>query len=294
MVRHPLFKRLVMHSDSELAQLLGAGITQRETIHQWPLSCVQKLLLEDGRKLVYKSQLPPSVEAAFYPKVSSELLTGHRWLAKVRDCDIMTLDWVDVPLLGKLACTEAELVHHGMRVISQIGEIQSEAPFYLDISQAQKWLSTAEETVAKCRRLIAMHRFPSTTLEALEEVWKWSESSEVVKAVIDHPRLIHGDLNARQVFVAADGYRVIDWQRPIIGPPEVDLVSLLIGEGIDPRRHVNPTLVSVYWFLFLHWAVQAQFDLFPRFNGSLFDGWSSQAIAHILNPAAPISRTAIL
>lgn len=283
-----------MHSDNELAQLLGAGITERQTIHQWPLSCLQKLLLDDGRKLAYKSQLPPNVEAAFYAKVSSGLLTAHRWLTKVRDCDIMTLDWVDAPLLRNLACTEAELIDHGRRVIAQIGDIQSEAPFYLDMSEAQKWLRTAGETTSKCRKLIEMGQFPSVTREALEEVSKWSESSDVVKAVTRHPRLIHGDLNASQVFVAADGYRVIDWQRPIIGPPEVDLVSLLIGEGIDPRPYVSPILVSVYWFLFFHWAVLAQFDLFPRFSGSFFDGWSSQAVTHILDPAAPISWTAIL
>lgn len=294
MVRHPLFKRIVMHSDTELAGALGADIAERRTIHQWPLSCVQKLRLDDGRKLAYKSQLPPTVEPAFYANVASDLLTGHRWLTKIGDCEIMTFDWVDVPLLGSLAFTEAELLHHGSRVISQIGEIQSEAPFYLDISDAQKWLGNAGETIAKCRELIKTRRFPSTTLEALEDVQKWSESSAVVKAATDHARVIHGDLTASHVFVAADGYRVIDWQRPMLGPPEVDLVSLLIGEAVDPGRYVNPLLIGVYWFLFLHWAVQAQFHLFPRFSGSLFDGWSSRAVTHILDPAAPISRTAIL
>jgi hypothetical protein len=96
-VRHPLFKRLVLHSDSELAQALGANIIERETMHQWPLSCVQRLLLDNGRKLAYKSQLPPNVETEFYAKLSSTLLPGHRWLMKIGNCDMMTVDWADYP-----------------------------------------------------------------------------------------------------------------------------------------------------------------------------------------------------
>jgi hypothetical protein len=35
-----------LHSDSELAEVLGAGIVERQTIHEWPLSCVQRVVLE--------------------------------------------------------------------------------------------------------------------------------------------------------------------------------------------------------------------------------------------------------
>jgi len=41
MQRHPFFT--------------GIGFVERATIHQWPLSCVQRLLLEDGTKLIYRT-----------------------------------------------------------------------------------------------------------------------------------------------------------------------------------------------------------------------------------------------
>jgi hypothetical protein len=32
-----VFTDIALHSDDELAQLLGSGIEERETIHAWPL-----------------------------------------------------------------------------------------------------------------------------------------------------------------------------------------------------------------------------------------------------------------
>lgn len=42
MHRHTHFN-LCLHDDDELAAHLGAAITERETMHQWPLSCVQSI-----------------------------------------------------------------------------------------------------------------------------------------------------------------------------------------------------------------------------------------------------------
>ena len=57
---------LKLHTDADLARLLGKPILERETIHEWPLSCVQRVTLEDGERWAYKTQLPPTVEPAFY------------------------------------------------------------------------------------------------------------------------------------------------------------------------------------------------------------------------------------
>jgi hypothetical protein len=77
---HPVFTDIALHSDDELVRLLGSGIEERATIHAWPLSCVQQVRLANGRRLVYKSQLPPTVEPEFYQAASSALLADHRLL----------------------------------------------------------------------------------------------------------------------------------------------------------------------------------------------------------------------
>jgi hypothetical protein len=288
MQTHPFFTDILMHSDDELAEALGVDIAERETIHAWPLSCVQRLLLADGTKLVYKSQLPPTVEPEFYENASSPLLLGHRVLEKRGHCATMAIDWIHAPLLRDAARSDAEMVDRGRQVVAQIGEIRGELPVYLDIGSPDAWSAVGDAALEKLEKLSLDGRFGSTDLDAVDRVRTWATSTRVIETVSECPRVIHGDLTAEQVFVTGDGYRVIDWQRPVFGPPEVDLVALLVGavtnhsSACEPRRHVDATVVGIFWFLRLYWAVEAQFDLFPNFRGSLFDQWSSEAITHIL------------
>jgi aminoglycoside phosphotransferase (APT) family kinase protein len=101
-------------------------------------------------------------------------------------------------------------------------------------------------------------------------------------AVAAGSRLTHGDLKSDQIFVTSDGYRVIDWQRPVVAPPDVDLVSVLVDSGIDPGEYVGAAVRRLFWFLRLQWAVVAQFDLFPGRRWPLFDRWAAEATGEIL------------
>ncbi|MBN9388656.1 MAG: phosphotransferase [Chloroflexi bacterium] len=283
MPTHPVFTDLLLHSDAELESLLDKKILEREMVHAWPLSCVERLRLEDGSQLAYKSQLPPTVETRFYEQASSPLLPGHRYLGRLGDCETMLLDWIEAPLLRDVALTEAELVAHGRRVVEQIGQTRGTWPVYLDIGTIEAWAAAGQKVFDKQRQLIEDGRFRLTDLAGLKQVWAWAGATETLRAIAAHPWLAHGDLTAGQIFVAEDQYRVIDWQRPVIAPPEIDLVGLLVDREIDPRPYVAGPVIAIFWFLRLHWAVEAQFDLFPAFKGHLFDQWAAQATAHILN-----------
>ncbi|HVX46122.1 MAG TPA: hypothetical protein VHC49_19685, partial [Mycobacteriales bacterium] len=92
MQQHPGYPDLLAADDTQLADVLGSDIAERETIHAWPLSWVQRVGLNDGRILVYKSQLPPTVEAEFYEQAASELLAGHRLLGRIGECETMVID----------------------------------------------------------------------------------------------------------------------------------------------------------------------------------------------------------
>lgn len=282
MLIHPVFPGIMMHSDYELAEILGVGIKRRNTIHEWPLSCVQRLCLDDGTKLIYKAQLQPTVEPLFYDCASSKLLPGHRVLGKLGNCDIMTIEWIDAPLLCMEAYSDIEFVEHGKRIVAQIGEIRGKLPVYLDIGSTETWSSVGQDMLEKLCKLVMNGQFKSVDLSEVECVRSWTTSAKVYEAITGNPRVVHGDLKADQVFVTIDGYRVIDWQRPVMAPPEIDLVSLLVGQHIDPCRFVDAAIAGIFWFLRLCWAVEAQFDLFPDKRWELFDKWASEAIAHIL------------
>lgn len=279
---HPVFPKILLHSDAELAEALGAGIVARETIHEWPLSCVQKLVLEDGRKLAYKSQLPPTVEAPFYERASSRLLPHHLALGKVGACDTLLLDWIDAPQLCDLAPGETELVEYGRQLVRQIGEIGGDLPAYLDVGSPEKWLAEERVTLEKLSRLLADGRFRRPAPNAVERVRTWAASALVLGAIAEGPRVTHGDLKADQVFVEAAGYRIVDWQRPVLAPPELDLVALLVDQQVNPAPYAAKPIVGIYWFLRLRWAVEAQHDLFPERRWPLFDRWAAEAVGKIL------------
>ena len=95
--------------------------------------------------------------------------------------------------------------------------------------------------------------------------------------------MTHGDLRTDHIFLTTDGYRVIDWQRPVVAPPDVDLVGLLVAASHDPRPYVDAAVIGVHWFILLHWAVQAQHDLFPQERWPLFDQWAVSSIGRILD-----------
>jgi hypothetical protein len=278
---HPFFNNLLLHSNNELSELLGSAIATRKTIHEWPLSCVQQLVLEDGTKLVYKTQLPPTVEPPFYQYATSPLLPRHRLLGKLGQCETMTMEWIDAPLLSNLATNETSLVEHGKQLIAQIGVIEGNCPAYLDIGTAQTWLATAQEILEKLQHLISNKRFLLVDEGVVEQLQVWMNDAAVMDGITAQPRITHGDLKADQVFVTENGYRVIDWQRPVIAPPETDLVSLLVEQHVDPRPYVSVYIIQLHWFLRLHWAVTAQHDLFPGKRWPLFDQWAKEAVGQL-------------
>jgi hypothetical protein len=281
-ISSPVNPNILMHSDEEMEAALGARIALRKTIREWPLSCVQELHLADGTKLAYKSQLPPTVEPGFYERASSRLLPGHRSLGKLGDCDTMIIDWIDAPKLNEMTGNEAELVEHGRCLMAQIGEIRGDLPVHLDIGSIEAWTATGQNMFDRLERLVADRRFKWVNSPAVKKARAWAASPGVLETVSKNPKIIHGDLKADQVFVAQDGYRLIDWQPPAVAPPEVDLATLLIDQHVDPRRYVDEVTVGIHWFLRLHWAVEAQFDLFPDRRWPLFDNRAAEAIFKII------------
>jgi len=278
MITHPTFSKLVLHSDREISEILGIGIENRRTIHEWPLSCVQELQLVNGAKLIYKSQLPPTVEASFYEHARSELLPAHRYLGKSDHCDTMLIEFIDAPLLCNKGYDEKDFVEHGRQLVKEIGQIEGELPVYLDISTQSAWLDFAQMTLKRLKKLVADGRFSLISANAIESLKSWIQSAETLKTVTHDSRVIHGDLKGDQVFITANGYRVIDWQRPIIAPPDVDFVSLLVAQKIDPMKYVDPEMIRIFWFLRLYWAVEAQFHLFPDRKWPLFQEWALESI----------------
>jgi len=282
MLTNPHFPELRAHDDASLARRLGADVVNRSTIHEWPLSWVQRLSLTDGRVLAYKSQLPPTVEAAFYREATSALLTSFRELDVLGSCSTMFIDWIDAPSLESLGLGEIEFVEHAERIVSQIGSISGSLPVYYDIGSPLAWRRNVGQTLGKLGELVDNGSFPSVAPVQVDALRTWSESEPVIAAVSSDTRPIHADLRADQAFVLPDGYRVVDWQRPILAPAGVDLVMLLDQQGVDPRPYASAEVIGLRWFVILRWAVECQHDLLPYLDSATFDEWAASSIREIL------------
>lgn len=273
MLAHPTFPRLIAPDNAALADQLGAAVVQRETVHAWPLSWVERVRLADGRTFAVKSQLPPTVEPAFYARARSDLLPAHRLLTQRGDCQTMALDWIEAPLLSTVRDPD-ELVAHSRAVVGHIGALDAGLPTYMDIAGTAAWRTEVDWA------LDGLARFKRVDNVAVDGLRTWAAQPNVLRVIDGGVGIIHGDLTPQQVFLTADGYRVIDWQRPVRGPSDVDLVALLVHSRLDPALWVDPASIGVYWLLLLHWAVRGERDVAPGLP--LFRVWVKAAINHIL------------
>jgi hypothetical protein len=267
--KHPYFD-LWLHSNDELGALLAVEVLERETLHDWPLSCVQLLHLADGRQLIYKSQdRRGTVEPEFYASVGSSLLPRYWNLGNFNGSVTMAFEFIDAPLLIDLNVDERTALHHLGRLMALIGQIDGDPPVYADIGTPHRWLLLVDETLDTLEGLIAQGQFHFVQRKAVWQLNNWARSSITLAAIQSRPGVIHGDLTPENIFVTPDGYRVIDWQRPKRAPVDLDEINFLDAQGYDPLGYKRPALVGLYWFLQLHWFVTCKATLFPQ--GEVYD-----------------------
>lgn len=273
MNKHP-HHNLWLHDDRELETILGCPITERITVHEWPISCVQQLRLADGRRIIYKSQYGASVEPEFYRKARSPLMVPARTIWESEGHSCMFIDFVDAPQLQDLELREEEAAHIGEDLVARIAEIEGDPPCYIDISDTAKWLQLVESTLSDLQNLVDEGRFQQVTSEAVRALDRCARNSSILEAIAMDSGLIHGDLGGDNVFRCGDGFKVIDWQRPIRGPREFNLFNVIGDCGFDPLKYVHRGIAGVSAFLGVRWFTECKKLWIP--DGRSYDGYIAQ------------------
>jgi hypothetical protein len=263
MYKHPHFN-LYIHDDQELATHLGGEILERETLHEWPLSYVERVATVQGQ-WIYKSQFGPTVEAEFYAVARSDLLGQVRTIYQADGHACTLRDYIDAPLIEDLDLTEMQAALMVRQVRSQMNAIEGDLPYLYDIRTPDQWLALAERTLQDIVALIGQKRYTATTSEMVQTLQRWARSDSTIEAVRSHPGHVHGDLHGDNVFVLPDGsYRVIDWQRPFRGPTELDVASMIESLGFNPLNHVSPGIVQIRDFVLIHWITVCAVRWYPE------------------------------
>ena len=175
----------------------------------------------------------------------------------------MLLDDIDAPRLHDLHLPEDAAVKAGQTVLAQIARIEGALPQFLDVSSQVKWRQFIEAMLQDVEALVDQGKFrwvDSTTVHRLE---RKAFSKPVLAAIGGRAGYVHGDLSGANLFVLPDGYRVIDWQRTLLGPPAIDLAVLLESLGHPAERYVGAGVVAIVHLLRVQWFVQCALHWFP-------------------------------
>ena len=268
MYRHKYFN-LILHDDYELEKILQAEIVARRTLHEWPLSCVEQLHTSEGHKWVYKSQFGPTVEPSFYANARSGLLVAGKTLhASEAGFSNMLFEFIEAPLIEDLNLSDEAIVTAGNDIIKSIEEIEGKLPYYLDISEKKLWEERMETMLAELEKLVAQGLFRVVDTSSLRKLRKWAFSAEVLSALGRNVGLVHNDLSGDNIFVVANGYRLIDWQRPVLGPKELDLATLLDSLNREVQDFVNQGIVWIMHLLRIEWLTACAVHWFPAGHDS--------------------------
>jgi hypothetical protein len=266
------FFDLLLHTDAELEDHFGSSLYERHTLHEWPLSCVQRLDFADGRRMVYKSQSGPTVETEFYRHASSPALSSIEVLHHEGPYSSLVMEYLDAPRLWDLHLAGEDLLRIGKALKDEIHRVQGAFPVYLNIRTWQRWQVVMAEMVANLRRLVQTAEFACVTSVMVDTVERAAVSPAVLDVYEQPVGLVHGDLAGDNVFVLpGGGYRIIDWQRPLMGPVDLDLANLADSFDIDPRLWVGPGVATAFSLLRIQWLVEAAIRWFPAGKGTYDD-----------------------
>ena len=262
MQRHPYFD-LWLHNDDELSAILASPIVERTTLHEWPLSCVQRIRTADGDTRIYKVQAEPTVEPAFYACARSSLLVSAQIISQTDAPAALLLEDVAAPRLVDLQPTAEEALRIGRALLGEISNISGDLPAVADLRTEQQWRAYVAALHDDLCALVESGRFHLVDHHIIEHLIQTALAPPVLTALCESPGYVHLDLSATNLFVLADGYRLIDWQRPIWGPTALDVASLLHSLNIELRMHLSIGVVQLFYLLHIGWLSQCARRWFP-------------------------------
>jgi thiamine kinase-like enzyme len=264
MYQHKYF-HLRLHDSAELEEILRAKIVERRTLHEWPLSCVEQVITNEGRKWVYKSQSGPTVEPQFYANAKSKLLVAGKTLYKSESGFVnMLFEFIEAPRIEDLNLSDHAITAAWNNLSLSIAKIEGKLPYYHDISEKKLWEELMETMLKNLEKLVFQGSFQRVDEMALRKLRNWVWSEEVLAALGKNIGFVHNDLSSENVFVMPDGYRIIDWQRPIIGPKELDLAALLASLNRETGRFVDQSIVWIMYLLRIEWFTECAARWFPE------------------------------
>jgi hypothetical protein len=211
------------------------------------LSSVEQVFTDEGRKWIYKSESGPTVEPQFYANAKSELVIAGRTLYQSESGYVnMLFQFIEAPRIEDLNLSDNAIFAPWNSLSQSMAKIEGKLPYYQDISEQKLWKELMETMLENLEKLVFQGSFQRVDNVALRSLRNLACSEEVLAAFGKNIGFVHNDLTSDNIFVMPNRSRVIDWQRPIIGPKELDLVGLLASLNREATRFVDQ---SIAWIM---------------------------------------------
>lgn len=221
---------------------------------------MQAIIGESGRRWVYKVQAGPTCEPEFYLNAHSPLLPAASILLRTSAQACLLLEYLDFPHLDQRLITPETIAHIGKNISLAIQQIQGNLPAMLDLRRLTAWEMLVQRVLKGLRSLLDQGVFTHIALQDLERLQDWVDSPSMTNLLQGESGYLHTDLSAGNIFITPNGYRVIDWQRPIWGPAGLDPARLSLSFGME--LFPNPC-ADLSDFLDIDWFVQCALQWFP-------------------------------
>jgi thiamine kinase-like enzyme len=126
------------------------------------------------------------------------------------------------------------------------------------------WKELMETMLENLEELVFQGSLQTVDNAALRRLRIWAFHEEILAALGKNIGFVHNDLSRDNIFVMPDGYRIIDWQRPILGPKELDLAALLTSLKRETRGFVEESIVWIMYLLQIEWFTECAVRWFPE------------------------------
>ena len=221
------FLDIPVYDDNELTEILGKQFLQREKIHHWPLSYVERIDLEGKSVIAKYSKL--SLENSFYSSVSHDFILKPVFMAEMEDTSVTILPFIN----GR----EPEQ-HEIYSAIERIQAISSDI-YWADASSFDKFMDLIDASCTILEKYDAKE-----FCEPLRR--KCSSLSEFF--VPEKIGYVHGDLKRDNIIICGGNPIIIDWQRPMKAPLVIDRVTCGLEDA--PDAVCLAKIFETYWLLY--------------------------------------------
>lgn len=234
-----------IHSPNELATILKDNIIEAELLQNNEESVVLLLTTKNTGKWVYKFYQKASYEALFYQKATSYLLPEcHVILNETRKSAVL-LRYIEGAKLASLTTQQDKLIQYANDIISQIAKIQN-VPVFQRFESFEHWNGYINSNFEEIEQIEQQGLFQQINKDLII-ILKDDAKKTDWQVVFDAPcGLINCDLHNENIFLLPnDTWKIIDWEKPCLGPLSVDMAGLLENLDINPYQHMPHEAVKM-------------------------------------------------